>query len=76
MKFLLAFWQREYLTKRDIGLLLMAVGIAGIIAPFLIDWVGAGAYAGIGPTQRAVMIIAGILTLLGLSLIPLGDKPA
>lgn len=64
------------ITKRQLGLLLILAGVAGVVAPFAIDVMGAGQYQGIGPTQRLMLLAALLLLLLGLTLLPLGDRPA
>jgi hypothetical protein len=40
------------------------------------DLLGAGQFQGIGPAQRRALLAAGAAVLLGLSLLPLGDRPA
>lgn len=63
-------------TKRQLGLLFILLGVGGIIAMFAIDIIGAGQFQGIGPAQRRAILIAGLLALVGVSLLPLGDRPA
>ncbi len=63
-------------SKRQLGVLVLLAGLAAIAGPFLIDLVGAGQFQGIGPTQRLAMLAGGLLVLLGLSLWPLGNRPA
>lgn len=67
---------RAGLTKRQLGLLLvvMGVGAAGLL--LAVDLLGAGRFTGIGPAQRLALGGAGLLALVGLSLLPLGDRPA
>lgn len=43
---------------------------------FVMDFVGAGQFQGIGPAQQLAMLASGVVILVGLSLLPLGDKPA
>ncbi len=64
------------MTKKQLGLVLIALGISGILSMFVMDWAGAGQFQGIGPAQRIAMIGAGFVIIVGLSLLPLGDKPA
>lgn len=64
------------MTKRQLGILLILMGVGAIAGLFLMDFVGAGQYQGIGPAQRQAMLAAGGLALLGASLLPLGDRPA
>ncbi len=54
----------------------MTLGIVGILGLLAIDLVRAGNYGGIGPMQRLGLIIAGLITLLGLTLLPGGNRPA
>lgn len=64
------------MTKRQLGLTLIALGISAVVALLAIDLIGAGKFQGVGPTQRVALLGAGIVTLVGLTLIPLGDRPA
>ena len=63
-------------TKRIMGIGLTAAGILGMVVAFANDVLGRSDFQGIGPRQLMVIILAGILLLVGLSLIPLGDRPA
>ena len=63
-------------TKRQLGLLFIVLGIGAVVALFAIDLLGAGQFEGIGPAQRQALLVAGAVVLLGLSLWPLGDRPA
>ena len=63
-------------TKRQLGLLFIVLGIGAAVALFGIDLLGAGQFEGIGPAQRQALLAAGAVVLLGLSLWPLGDRPA
>jgi hypothetical protein len=63
-------------TKRQLGLLFIALGVGTAVGLFAIDLLGAGQFQGIGPAQRRALLVAGAAVLLGLSLWPLGDKPA
>ena len=64
------------MSKRQLGLLLVGLGVTAVIGLFVVDLLGAGQFSGIGPAQRLALLGAGFVILLGLSLIPLGDKPA
>ena len=64
------------MTKKQLGLLFIALGGLGVVGLFGIDLVGAGQFNGIGPTQKLGLLAAGAVILVGLSLLPLGDKPA
>ena len=63
-------------TKKQLGLLLIAVGILGALGILSLDIISAGREGGIGPAQRLGLGIAVGLALIGLTLIPLGGDPA
>ncbi len=63
-------------TKRQLGLLFIVLGVGAIIAMFAVDLVGAGQFQGIGPAQRRALIVAGLAILVGATLLPLGNRPA
>jgi len=64
------------MTKRQLGIIFIALGGLGVVGLFGIDLVGAGQFSGIGPAQRLGLLAAGAVILVGLTLLPLGDKPA
>lgn len=63
-------------TKRQLGLLFIVLGVGAIIAMFAVDLMGAGQFQGIGPAQRRALILAGLAILVGATLLPLGNHPA
>lgn len=63
-------------TKRQFGIFLLLVGVLGFIGILAIDVVNAGRESGIGPAQKAALGFMALTTVIGLSLIPLGDMPA
>lgn len=63
-------------TKRQLGMFLALVGIAGFVVILLIDVVDAGRQGGIGPAQRFALALMAATAILGLTLIPGGDAPA
>lgn len=63
-------------TKRHVGIALLLIGVLGFIGVLAIDFIGGGREGGIGPTQQAALALLALIAVLGLSLIPLGDKPA
>jgi len=63
-------------TKRQLGLLLSIGGGVAFLGILALDIIGGGREGGIGPAQRSALIVMAGVTLLGLSLIPLGDDPA
>lgn len=64
------------LTKRQLGWLLTILGMAGALVILGIDVLGAGRFTGIGPAQLQALGLAGLVSLLGLSLVPLGNRLA
>lgn len=64
------------ITKRQLGLIFVTLGGLGLVGLLAIDWVRAGNYGGIGPMQRLGMFAAAAFLLVGLTLLPLGHKPA
>jgi hypothetical protein len=64
------------ITKRQLGAGLSSLSLLAMISVLAIDWLGAGNFQGIGPLQRMTLIGAGFVFLVGLSLIPLGQRPA
>lgn len=64
------------MTKRQLGTLFILAGAGGAVALLALDFLGAGQFQGIGPAQRLALLAAALLFLVGLSLLPLGDRPA
>ena len=56
--------------------MLLAAGVAGIVAVLAIDVLDAGREGGIGPTQRLALGGMIVVALVGLTLLPFGDRPA
>lgn len=63
-------------TKRQLGLLLILLGVGAALATFAVDLLGAGQFQGIGPAQQRLLLVAGLVTVVGLTLLPLGNRPA
>jgi hypothetical protein len=57
-----------------IGLGILGLAIAG--SAVAVDMVGAGKWDGLGPAQRLAILAGFSVLLIGLSLIPLGNRPA
>ena len=70
------FSENFTVSKRQLGIVLCAIGILAFVGLLLLDVVGGGREGGIGPTQRAAIALSIVLAVFGASLIPLGDKPA
>lgn len=64
------------MTKRQLGWLMIVASGLGIVGLFGMDLLGAGQFRGIGPAQRLALLGLGAALLVGVSLLPLGDKPA
>lgn len=64
------------MTKRQLGFLLIGVGILACSAILAVEILGIGQFRGIGPTQRIALGLGGLSALLGVTLLPLGDRPA
>ena len=64
------------LTKRQLGILLLAGGLVGFAGIIAIDLVDVGREGGIGPAQTIALGLMLALALVGLTLIPLKDTPA
>ena len=64
------------ITKRMMGLMMSGLGLLGFVAVLAVDLLQAGEHQGIGPTQRAALFVTAAFFLLGLTLIPIGSRPA
>lgn len=63
-------------SKRALGILLVLIGVGGFVAVLLIDILDVGREGGIGPSQRIALGVLFAIALFGLTLIPLGSRPA
>ena len=68
-------WERP-LSKRQLGLLLVLTGSVGFIGVLAIDLLDAGREGGLGPAQSLALGAMILIVIVGLSLLPLGDRPA
>jgi hypothetical protein len=64
------------ITKRLVGIALALLGLALAVGALAVDLLGAGKWSGLGPAQRSAIIAGLVVCLFGLTLIPLGDRPA
>lgn len=64
------------ITKRGLGLILIALGSLALIANLSLMFLGLGNYPGLGPAQQWALFLSGVVIALGLTLLPLGDRPA
>src|SRR5207249_9736147 len=63
------------ITKRLLGLILLALGVLGGAGILALDLVRKGEHSGIGPAQTLALVCCGAMGILGLTLIPLGKRP-
>jgi hypothetical protein len=63
-------------TKRQLGIILLTIGVLGFLGILGLDVVNWGREGGIGPAQIAALVVMAFVALIGLTLIPLGDDPA
>ncbi len=64
------------ISKRQLGMILLVGGLVGFCAILAVDIVDVGREGGIGPAQTLALIAMALATLVGLTLLPLGDAPA
>ena len=68
-------WDRP-LSKRQLGLLLVIGGSAGLVATLAVDMLNAGREFILGPTQSLLLGVMLLVLITGLTLLPRGDRPA
>lgn len=64
------------ISKRQLGIIFILLALAAGAGSFVYDLAGGGQFQGIGPAQRWALLGAGALFIVGLTLLPLGDRPA
>lgn len=64
------------MSKRQLGILFIALGVTAVLGLFALDMLRTGQHQGIGPAQKQAMAAAGLAVLVGLTLLPLGNRPA
>jgi len=64
------------LTKRQLGWLIVLAGAGLAVAPLAVNLFGLGHFSGFGPAKQVALAAAVAAILFGLSLLPLGDRPA
>ena len=64
------------ITKRQLGIGFIIISVVAVVGSFAFDLLGGGQFQGVGPAQRLGLVAASALFLVGLSLLPLGDRPA
>ena len=63
-------------SKRLLGIIFILVGVLAIVGSIVMDLLGGGQFSGIGPAQQKAMLAAGLVIIVGISLLPLGGRPA
>lgn len=63
-------------NKRQLGILLLVIGITGFLVILGIDVLDAGREGGIGPVQKVALLSTAVTAIIGLTLIPVGNDPA
>jgi hypothetical protein len=63
-------------TKKQLGITFIAVGVLGILGSLAVDIMSAGNFQGIGPMQRLSLLGFGLVLFVGITLLPFGDRPA
>lgn len=64
------------ISKRLLGLILLIGGAGGFALLLVLDRITGATEGGVGPAQQIAMVLCVVAALIGLSLIPLGRKPA
>jgi hypothetical protein len=63
-------------TKRQLGILVIALSVVGVLGIVAVDALGAGQWSGLGPLQRLGLGLGLAAIVVGLILVRLGDRPA
>jgi hypothetical protein len=64
------------LSKRAAGLILIGCGALIVLGILAVDVFGIGRWEGIGPAQRLAIGVGALVSLIGATLVPLGDRLA
>lgn len=64
------------ITKRQLGIFIIALSVLGILAVLGADLLGLSRWSGFGPLQQIGIGLASGAILVGLILVRLGDRPA
>lgn len=67
---------RAMVTKRQLGIIVIALGVLVILGVTAVDFIGAGKWGGFGPLQRIGIGLSLAATAVGCILVHLGDRPA
>ncbi len=63
-------------TKRQLGLLLLAAGLGVLALVFSLGILRTGQWTAMGPYRQIAAMAGAALSLVGVSLLPLGNRPA
>ncbi len=63
-------------TKRQLGIVVIAFGILVVLGIVSVDVVGAGKWGGFGPLQRIGIVLSAAAIVVGCVLVRLGNRPA
>lgn len=63
-------------TKRQLGIFVVALGVLAVIGIVAVDFTGAGQWSGFGPLQRMAIGLSIVAIVVGCILVRLGDRPA
>lgn len=63
-------------TKRQLGVIVIALGLLVLLSTVGVDFIGAGEWSGFGPLQRIGLGLGIAVTVVGSILVCLGDRPA
>lgn len=63
-------------TKRQLGIIVIALGLLVILSVTAVDFVGAGKWGGLGPLQLIGIGLGTVAVAVGCVLVRLGDRPA
>lgn len=63
-------------TKRQLGIAFIAIGVLGILGSLAVDIVSTDNFQGIGPMQMLSLLGFGLVLFVGITLLPFGDRPA
>ncbi len=64
------------ITKRQLGCAMLALGLGGDLLLLILGRLGAGAWGGIGPVERNLLLAGLTFALAGVPLLRLGNLPA
>ena len=68
--------ETHMITKRHLGIALLILGLTAVVMVLAVDLVVAGEFRGMGPVQRLGLVAGLVVAVLGLTLIPFGNRPA